>query len=106
VRDIEELVQLGEKQRACPYYGTRAAVPSVEVRAQSSGAGAPLLAQARTRWSTSKQRLPCLPQVVALPYNMLLHRATRESLGVDLKVRAAPRGLGAWRSMSTADVAE
>lgn len=53
VRDIEELVQLGEKQRACPYYGTRAAVPSVEV--------------------------------VALPYNMLLHRATRESLGVDLK---------------------
>ena len=42
VRDIEELVQLGEKQRACPYYGTRAAVPSVEVRAQSAGAGAPL----------------------------------------------------------------
>ncbi len=44
---------MGEKKRACPYYGTRAAIASAEL--------------------------------VALPYNMLLHKSTRESLGIELK---------------------
>lgn len=31
VRDIEQLVTLGKQMRACPYYGTRLAVPDAEV---------------------------------------------------------------------------
>ncbi|KAL6070053.1 DEAD H (Asp-Glu-Ala-Asp His) box helicase 11, variant 3 [Balamuthia mandrillaris] len=53
VRDIEELLELGEKQKCCPYYGSRAALPFAEL--------------------------------VTLPYATLLHKSTRESMGIDLK---------------------
>lgn len=33
VRDIEQLVTLGKQMKACPYYGTRLAVPDAEVNA-------------------------------------------------------------------------
>ena len=33
VQDIEELVSVGKDLKACPYYGTRQAVPSAQVSA-------------------------------------------------------------------------
>ncbi|ESO99999.1 hypothetical protein LOTGIDRAFT_112727 [Lottia gigantea] len=53
VRDIEQLVTVGKQMKACPYYGTRYAIPAAEI--------------------------------VALPYNTLLHKSTREACGIKLK---------------------
>ncbi len=53
VKDIEQLVSLGRSTKACPYYGTRFAIPAA--------------------------------QLVALPYQTLLHRATRGASGIKLK---------------------
>ncbi|XP_052794616.1 ATP-dependent DNA helicase DDX11-like [Mya arenaria] len=53
VRDIEQLVTLGKQMKACPYFGTRLAIPDAEI--------------------------------VALPYNTLLHKSTREASGIKLK---------------------
>ncbi|XP_046569042.1 ATP-dependent DNA helicase DDX11-like [Haliotis rubra] len=52
IGDIEQLVKLGRDLKACPYFGTRFAVPSAEI--------------------------------VALPYNTLLHHSTREACGIKL----------------------
>lgn len=32
VRDVEEMVVLGRETKACPYYGSRLAVPAAQVR--------------------------------------------------------------------------
>ena len=32
VQDIEQLISLGKEVKACPYYGTRRAVPQADVR--------------------------------------------------------------------------
>ncbi|XP_077196078.1 ATP-dependent DNA helicase DDX11 isoform X2 [Paroedura picta] len=53
VKDIEELVALGKETKACPYYGSRLAIPAA--------------------------------QLVVLPYQMLLHEATRNASGIKLK---------------------
>ncbi|KAG7279217.1 hypothetical protein CRUP_013609 [Coryphaenoides rupestris] len=53
VSDIEQLVTLGGKTRACPYYATRLAIPAA--------------------------------QLVVLPYQMVLHAATRRASGIQLK---------------------
>ncbi|CAL8376134.1 unnamed protein product [Arctogadus glacialis] len=53
VSDIEQLVTLGRKTHACPYYATRLAVPP--------------------------------SQLVVLPYQMVLHAATRKASGIQLK---------------------
>ncbi|CAL1284082.1 unnamed protein product [Larinioides sclopetarius] len=53
VRDIEDIVQLGQELKSCPYYATRHAIPDAEV--------------------------------VLLPYNVLLHKATRDAYGIVLK---------------------
>nr|XP_053777054.1 ATP-dependent DNA helicase DDX11 isoform X3 [Desmodus rotundus] len=53
VKDIEQLVTLGKKAGACPYYGSRFAIPAA--------------------------------QVVVLPYQMLLHTATRQAAGIRLQ---------------------
>ncbi|XP_064636727.1 ATP-dependent DNA helicase DDX11-like [Lineus longissimus] len=53
VSDIEQLVTAGKQTKACPYYGTRYAIPDA--------------------------------QLVALPYNTLLHKSTREACGIKLK---------------------
>ncbi|KAG9290759.1 hypothetical protein G9A89_011722 [Geosiphon pyriformis] len=53
VRDIEDLVSLGQKLDACPYYGTRKSIRQ--------------------------------SQIVILPYNLLLLKSTRDSLGISLK---------------------
>ncbi|XP_045685142.1 putative ATP-dependent RNA helicase DDX11-like protein 8 isoform X2 [Phyllostomus hastatus] len=53
VKDIEQLVTLGKKTGACPYYGSRFAIPAA--------------------------------QVVVLPYQMLLHTATRQATGIRLQ---------------------
>ncbi|KAJ3596943.1 hypothetical protein NHX12_003343 [Muraenolepis orangiensis] len=53
VSDIEQLVTLGRKAKACPYYGTRLAIPP--------------------------------SQLVVLPYQMVLHAATRRASGIQLK---------------------
>lgn len=50
VRDVEELVSMGSRIEACPYYGSRRAVPHA--------------------------------QLITMPYSSLVHRQTRESLGV------------------------
>ncbi len=31
VKDVEELITVGEEVKACPYYGTRYAIPKAEV---------------------------------------------------------------------------
>ncbi|KAL1810863.1 hypothetical protein ACET3Z_020928 [Daucus carota] len=51
--DIEDLVHLGTKLGACPYYGSRSMVPGADL--------------------------------VILPYQSLLSKSSRESLGLDLK---------------------
>ncbi|XP_057557746.1 ATP-dependent DNA helicase DDX11 isoform X2 [Hippopotamus amphibius kiboko] len=53
VKDIEQLVALGKEARACPYYGSRFAIPAA--------------------------------QLVVLPYQMLLHAATRQAAGIRLQ---------------------
>ncbi|XP_074050771.1 ATP-dependent DNA helicase DDX11 isoform X2 [Macrotis lagotis] len=53
VKDIEQLVKLGKETQACPYYGSRFAIPSA--------------------------------QLVVLPYQMLLHAATRQAAGIKLQ---------------------
>ncbi|XP_067163541.1 ATP-dependent DNA helicase DDX11 isoform X4 [Apteryx mantelli] len=53
VKDIEQLVALGKETKACPYYGSRYAIPAA--------------------------------QLVVLPYQMLLHEATRSAAGISLK---------------------
>ena len=53
IKDIEELVAEGRKNKACPYYASRQALP--------------------------------LAQMVVLPYNTLLHAATRKAVGLNLK---------------------
>ncbi|XP_045444321.1 ATP-dependent DNA helicase DDX11 isoform X1 [Pipistrellus kuhlii] len=53
VKDIEQLVALGKEAGACPYYGSRFAIPAA--------------------------------QVVVLPYQMLLHTATRQAAGIRLQ---------------------
>ncbi|XP_049738125.1 ATP-dependent DNA helicase DDX11 isoform X2 [Elephas maximus indicus] len=53
VKDIEQLVAMGKEARACPYYGSRFAIPAA--------------------------------QLVVLPYQMLLHAATRQAAGVRLQ---------------------
>ncbi|KAG8509135.1 putative ATP-dependent RNA helicase DDX11-like protein 8 [Galemys pyrenaicus] len=53
VKDIEQLVTLGKEARACPYYGSRLAIPAA--------------------------------QLVVLPYQMLLHAATRQAAGIRLQ---------------------
>ncbi|KAJ6660048.1 hypothetical protein lerEdw1_018246 [Lerista edwardsae] len=53
VKDIEQLVNLGREAKACPYYGSRYAIPAA--------------------------------QLVVLPYQMLLHEATRTASGIKLK---------------------
>ncbi|XP_053111257.1 ATP-dependent DNA helicase DDX11 isoform X2 [Hemicordylus capensis] len=53
VKDIEQLVNLGKEANACPYYGSRYAIPAA--------------------------------QLVVLPYQMLLHEATRSASGIKLK---------------------
>ena len=52
VKDIEQLVTLGRATKACPYYGTRYAIPAA--------------------------------QLVALPYQTLFHKSTREASGIKL----------------------
>ena len=32
IKDIEQLVSVGQELKACPYYGTRYAVPQAEVK--------------------------------------------------------------------------
>ena len=51
--DIEELHKIGEQMGACPYYGTRRAMP--------------------------------LSNIVLLPYQSLLSKESRDSLGITLK---------------------
>ncbi|XP_071385623.1 ATP-dependent DNA helicase DDX11 isoform X1 [Centroberyx affinis] len=53
VHDIEHLLSLGREMHACPYYGTRLAIPPA--------------------------------QLVVLPYQMVLHEATRRASGIQLK---------------------
>ncbi|KAM5252260.1 ATP-dependent DNA helicase DDX11 isoform 5-T34 [Hipposideros larvatus] len=53
VKDIEQLVKLGKEAGACPYYGSRFAIPAA--------------------------------QLVVLPYQMLLHAATRQAAGIRLQ---------------------
>ncbi|XP_062050801.1 ATP-dependent DNA helicase DDX11 [Lepus europaeus] len=53
VKDIEQLLSLGQEARACPYYGSRFAIPAA--------------------------------QLVVLPYQMLLHAATRQATGIRLQ---------------------
>ncbi|XP_024642873.2 ATP-dependent DNA helicase DDX11 isoform X6 [Macaca nemestrina] len=55
VKDIEQLLALGKEARACPYYGSRLAIPAA--------------------------------QLVVLPYQMLLHAATRQAAGIRLQAQ-------------------
>lgn len=55
IRDIEDLAELGKQKRVCPYYATR------EV--------------ANNGWA----------EVIALPYQLLLQKESRDALGINLK---------------------
>lgn len=37
VKDIEQLVALGKEARACPYYGSRFAIPAAQVKTLEAG---------------------------------------------------------------------
>lgn len=55
IRDIEDLAELGRQKKVCPYYATRNV--------------------ANNNWA----------EVISLPYQLLLQKESRESLGLDLK---------------------
>lgn len=74
MQDIEQLVSLGKNLTACPYYGTRRAIPSAQV-----------CACVRTHTGPARLTTPSPPQLVVLPYNTLLHAPTRQAVGIKLK---------------------
>ncbi|CAL1679080.1 unnamed protein product [Lasius platythorax] len=53
IQDVEEIVQKGQENNTCPYYGSRKSLQS--------------------------------GQLILVPYNSILHKSTRDSLGIDLK---------------------
>ncbi|XP_058061809.1 ATP-dependent DNA helicase DDX11 [Anopheles bellator] len=53
VTDIEDLVKAGKREKACPYYASRAATPDA--------------------------------QMLMVPYQLILHRRTRQQSGIDLR---------------------
>lgn len=96
VQDMEQLLKLGSKTRSCPYYSTRLAIPPAQVTTSSP---APLhhcatpsphdFLRFKSEYYQFITILHCLsvwcPQLVVLPYQMLLHEATRRAAGVQLK---------------------
>jgi len=56
LRDLEDIITVGKKKKACPYFSSRKLIPGVEL--------------------------------VALPYQAMLHAGTRETLGVKLEGNA------------------
>lgn len=80
VRDIEDLRAYGEEKGCCPYYGSRALIDQAEVSPLStpspfSPTRIPSLTHALSR---------CVPQIIALPYNLILHSSARATLNIDL----------------------
>ncbi|XP_012217109.2 ATP-dependent DNA helicase DDX11 [Linepithema humile] len=53
IQDVEEIVQKGQENNTCPYYGSRKSLQN--------------------------------GQLILVPYNSILHKNTRDSLGIDLK---------------------
>lgn len=53
IQDVEEIVQKGQENNTCPYYGTRKSLQN--------------------------------GQLILVPYNSILHKNTRDSLGIDLR---------------------
>ncbi|XP_029157504.1 ATP-dependent DNA helicase DDX11 [Nylanderia fulva] len=53
IQDVEEIVQKGQENNTCPYYGSRKSLQN--------------------------------GQLILVPYNSILHKSTRDSLGIDLK---------------------
>ena len=108
MQDIEQLVGLGRHLGACPYYGTRHAIPSAQVYYVTLTPSAisisppfpPFFPPFRLPFTFSVS-LPLCPlfsplpppltpslspsKLVVLPYNTLLHADTREALGLKLK---------------------
>jgi Rad3-related DNA helicase len=66
-----EVKKLGVTLDTCPYYSTREAIKNAEVIFTSSSK------------AEKKQTLnsPCV-QIIAMPYNMLLHNPTRSASGI------------------------
>ena len=69
VRDIEDLGVLGKSIGICPYYAARAVIKPSEVGATDSQILFRLIE----------------PQIVTLPYPLLLQKSAREALGISLK---------------------
>lgn len=90
VQDIEQLLQLGREMRACPYYSTRLAIPPAQVTPRTSVRShrSPPPANDGDVFSRYLYCLVCFPQLVVLPYQVLLHEATRKAAGVQLKGQA------------------
>ncbi|KAG8888096.1 ATP-dependent DNA helicase chl1, partial [Tulasnella sp. 403] len=68
-RDIEDTVELGKDLNTCPYYGSRKAIPQAEACKEYACYVLTYI----------------FPQLVILPYNLLLQKNSREALGIDLK---------------------
>lgn len=82
VMDIEELVAVGRKEKGCPYYAARAASKTAQVR-QSMINGRPLFSSACDEPWFENVFIAFL-QVIMLPYQMILHKSTREQMDIDI----------------------
>ncbi|KAJ1909776.1 ATP-dependent DNA helicase chl1 [Tieghemiomyces parasiticus] len=84
VHDIEELVNVGRELGICPYYGTRASLPEVEVSLREAGPMGDGVS-ARVLPEPTSPTLQSVEPLVTLPYNLLLQKSAREALGINLK---------------------
>lgn len=84
VKNIEDLVKDGKKSRCCPYYASRRAVPLAEVRFLSCRIWCSEHTNDLSRKHSIQRVSNCL-QLVVLPYQLLLHKSTREASGIKLK---------------------
>nr|XP_045380616.1 ATP-dependent DNA helicase DDX11 [Camelus bactrianus] len=72
VKDIEQLVTLGREARACPYYGSRLAIPAAQVRTRRWGRGSRRWDHSHPGWGWEGRE-------------GRLHAATRQAAGVRLQ---------------------
>lgn len=86
VHDVEHLLKLGKETHSCPYYAARLTVPPAQVSLSTHCSFSSVLIGHRSLVvAVIVSGFFCGLQLVVLPYQMVLHEATRRAAGVQLK---------------------
>lgn len=76
IHDIESLGQMGKEWKACPYYAARNAIADAQVSGKL---------KELSQICSSDYVVSLRFQMVAVPYQMLLQRSTRQACGLKLQ---------------------